>query len=325
MARLYIGRESLEITSHRFMKPNAVLATNCSLTFAAVLSVFIFGHRSISSVRSPSRMRTFQVNGQVRSIDPTEKTIRIAHEEIPNYMPAMTMSLPVKDVALLRNLGSGDSVEFELVVTSDDSWIARIEKISSDATLARSVANATASLDDLEGERVQKGELVPDFELTNQDGQPIRLSDFRGKAVVLTFIYTRCPLPNFCPLMSKNFADLQERLSKEFPNRYQLLSISIDPEFDQPGVLKQYAARYAADPKDWTFATGDAASINFVAGLLGLLFEKENGLISHDLRTALIGQDGRLVHLWKSNFWTPYEVQRRVRENLTGSEDVASQ
>jgi protein SCO1/2 len=305
------------------MRPTIVLATICALTLAAALSAVILGHRSVS-VRSSSRVQTFQVKGQIRSIVPTEKTIRIAHEEIPDYMPAMTMSLPVKDATLLRDLRIGDSVQFELMVTSDDSWIAGIEKIPSDATTTHPIAKATVSRDDLEAERVQKGELVPDFKLTNQDGQQIHLSDFRGKAVVLTFIYTRCPLPNFCPLMSKNFAELQQRLSKEFPNKYQLLTISMDPEFDQPEVLKEYAARYAADPKDWTFATGDAASIDFVAGLMGLFFEKEKGLISHDLRTALIGQDGRLVHLWKSNVWTPYEVQRRVRENLTGSEDIAS-
>jgi protein SCO1/2 len=306
------------------MKPKIVLALICAFTLAAALSALTLGHRNIASATSPGRVQAFEVKGQVRGIDQADKTIRIAHEEIPNYMPAMTMSLPVKDATLLKDLCSGDNVQFELLVTSDDSWIARIEKVPSDAPTTQTVAKATPSLGDLEAERIQTGEVVPDFKLTNQDGQPIRLSDFRGKAVVLSFIYTRCPLPNFCPLISKNFAELQERLSKEFPNKYQLLTITMDPEFDRPEVLKEYAARYEANPSDWTFATGDTATINFVAGLVGLYFEKENGLISHDLRTALIGQDGSLVHLWKSNVWTPYEVQRRVRENLTGSEDIAS-
>ncbi|MGN6553629.1 MAG: SCO family protein, partial [Verrucomicrobiota bacterium] len=140
----------------------------------------------------------------------------------------------------------------------------------------------------------------------------------RGKAVLLTFIYTRCPLPNFCPLMSKNFSQLEKRLSAEFTNRFQLLSVSMDPEFDRPAVLKEYASRYEANEKDWTFATGDAGQIEFVAGLMGLYYVRENGLISHDLRTALISPEGRLMHLWKSNVWTPYEVQRMVRETLAG-------
>jgi protein SCO1/2 len=215
-------------------------------------------------------------------------------------------------------------VQFELLVTDDDSWISHIEKIQSEVAAAQPATGTTRSLEELEAKRLRVGEVVPDFKLTDQDGRPIHLKDFRGKAVVLTFIYTRCPLPNFCPLMSKNFAELEQRLSKEFPNKYQLLSISMDPEFDRPEVLKEYAARYGADPKDWSFAAGDVGSLNFVAGLMGLYFEKENGLISHDLRTALIGPDGRLVQLWKSNVWTPYEVQRSVRETLTGHADVAS-
>jgi len=143
-------------------------------------------------------------------------------------------------------------------------------------------------------------------------------------AVLLTFIYTRCPLPNFCPLMSKNFSELEHRLGAKFTNRFKLLSVSIDPEFDTPEVLKAYASRYEARPGDWTFACGNADQIKFVADLMGLYYARENGLISHDVRTALIGPDGRLVHLWKSNVWTPYEVQRRVREILTGAKDFAA-
>lgn len=305
------------------MKPNVILSALCALTLVAVLSVVAL-HRHNSPTALPAGVKTFEVLGQIRSIDASNQTVRITHEEIPDYMPAMTMPFPVKDVALLKGLAAGDSVQFQLAVTDDDSWIARIEKIQTD-TPDKSVPaeQTTVSLQDREAERVQVGEIVPDFQLTDQNGHAVHLNDFRGKAVVLTFIYTRCPLPNFCPLMSKNFSQLEERLSKEFASRYQLLSISMDSEFDTPEVLKEYAARYNASAKDWTFATGDAEQIKFVAGLTGLYYVKENGLISHDLRTALIGPDGRLVHLWKSNVWTPYEVQRMVREALTEKKDVA--
>jgi protein SCO1/2 len=157
--------------------------------------------------------------------------------------------------------------------------------------------------------------MVPEFTLTDQNGRPIRLSDFRGKAVVLTFIYTRCPLPNFCPLMSKNFEALQERLSRAVPGKCHLLSVSIDPKFDTPEVLKGYAALYHADEKSWSFATGSEEQMNVVASMFGLVHEPESGMISHNLRTALIGDDGRLLHLWKSNVWTPYEVQRMLEES----------
>jgi protein SCO1/2 len=305
------------------MKPQIVLTALAALTFVAAFSAAAFRQRHPTLDRSPNQARTFQVHGQIRAIDAAAKTIRISHDAIQNYMPAMTMSLPVKDATLFKNLGVSDEVQFELVVTPDDSWISRIERIYSESTPLQA-GKPTRSPEDLEFESLRIGERVPDFEVTNQDGRKMHLADFRGQAVVLTFIYTRCPLPNFCPLMSKNFADLEQRLNKEFPGQFHLLSLSLDPEFDRPEVLKDYAARYQADPKDWSFVVADPDSLNLVAGLMGLYFEKQNGLISHDLRTALIGPDGRLVRLWKSNVWTAYEVQRSVRETLTGRPDVAS-
>src|SRR5262249_45419116 len=150
-------------------------------------------------------------------------------------------------------------------VTDDDSWISDIVKIMPERiTSANSGSEAVAS-GETSANELQKGEVVPDFQLIDQNGKPTRLSDFRGKPVVLTFIYTRCPLPNFCPLMSKNFHALQQRLEKEFPGRFQLLSVTIDPKFDRPEILKDYAGRYAANEKCWTFATGTQEQIDAVA------------------------------------------------------------
>ena len=167
--------------------------------------------------------------------------------------------------------------------------------------------------------RIEIGERVPDFTLTNQQGRAFRLADFRGKAVVLTFIYTRCPLPNYCPLMSKNFASLQKRFENEFPGRVELLSVSFDPQFDTPEVLREYAARFGAGAKNWTVATGSTEQVDFVTELFGLIREPAGGLINHDLRTALISPEGKLVQVWRSNVWTPYEVQRMVRETIDGN------
>jgi protein SCO1 len=306
------------------MKPKLVLFSSSALVLVAVIYALISGRQSPASATPPFKGQIFQVRGQVLGVSPADKTLRIAHEEIPDYMPAMTMSLPVKDPALLKKVSTGDEVQFELRVTSDDSWIEHVDRIKLEAAIAQAPTRQGPSQNDREMECLRSGELVPDFKFTNQDGQLVHLADFRGKAVIVSFIYTRCPLPNFCPLISKNFGELKERLGKEFPNQFQLISISLDPEFDRPEVLKDYGARYGAEAKDWSLANMDADSLTFVAGLMGLYFEKQNGTISHDLRTALIGPDGRLVHLWKSNVWTPYEVQRRVREVLTGHPDVAS-
>ncbi len=299
------------------MNAKWILALLSALTLMAVLCAVAFKRPGPLSPAKPVPTQTFQVRGQIRDLDISNQVIRIAHEEIPDYMPAMTMPLPVKDPALFNGLSKGDTVQFELAVTKDDSWISHIQRVRLEDPAA--VANLATNADYIrtnETERVQIGEAVPDFKLVDQDGKEIRLRDFRGRAVVLTFIYTRCPLPNFCPLMSKNFADLERRLSKEFPDQYQLLSITMDPTFDRPAVLKEYAARYEANTKHWSFATGDPQQIQSIARLTGLYYAWEGGLISHDLRTVLIGPDGRLAQVWKSNVWTPYEVQRFVAELL---------
>ena len=203
-----------------------------------------------------------------------------------------------------------DAVKFQLVVTKDDSWITQIEKLPGTPAIAATVGTPA------EAQQLEIGQTVPDFGLVDQNGHPFRLKDWRGKAVVLTFIYTRCPLPNYCPLMSRNFASLEERFAKECPGKVQLLSISFDPQHDTPALLKQYASAFQRDDKDWTFATGSVEQVDYVTGLFGLIREPANGFINHDLRTALISPDGKLVHVWRSNVWTPYEVDRFVQESL---------
>jgi protein SCO1 len=302
------------------MKTKVFFSLILALAAGAIAASMVLTHKSAAKAHSANAAaaRTFQVNGIVREITPATKTVRVAHEEIPNYMPAMTMPLQVKDAALLDGVRVGDEIHFELSVTDDDSWISHIEKIGSGNAAATAPAAASA-----ESTELRKGERVPDFALTDENGKPVHLSDFRGKAVVLTFIYTRCPLPNFCPLMSKNFQALQERLSKAFPRKCHLLSVSIDPKFDKPAVLKGYASLYQADSQSWSFATGSEEQINEVASSFGLVHEPEGGIISHNLRTALISPDGHLVHLWKSNVWTPYEVHRMIEESVFNSPAVA--
>jgi protein SCO1/2 len=312
--------EPLEIEQNRFMKTKVFFSLIIALAAGAIASSLALTRRSAATARAgkAAATRTFQVNGRVREITPATKTVSVAHEAIPDYMPAMTMPLQVKDAALLDGLRAGDEIHFELSVTDDDSWISHLEKIGSGNSGATDLAPVSAAPEEL-----RKGDLVPDFALTDENGKSVRLSDFRGQAVVLTFIYTRCPLPNFCPLMSKNFQALQERLSKAFPGKCRLLSVSIDPKFDRPEVLKGYAALYQADSRCWSFATGTEEQINEIASAFGLVHEQEGGMISHNLRSALISPDRHLVHLWKSNVWTPYEVHRMIEESVFNSTAVA--
>ncbi len=263
--------------------------------------------------------REFSVQGVVRGVEPESATVHIAHENIPGFMPAMTMPFTVKDPGLLNGLARGQTVRFRLHVDRDSAWIDEIE------TVAKPAAETSRdNVPEPDASRVEVGRLVPDFVLRDQEGKDFRLSDWRGKAVLVTFIYTRCPIPNFCPLMSKNFAALQERLNRECPGRFHLLSVSFDPEYDRPEVLKDYASRFSTDPKTWTFACGSKEQVGRVTGLFGLVHEPENGTILHDLRTALISPEGRLVHVWRSNAWTPYEVDRMLRETLVRPGDLAT-
>ena len=288
----------------------AVLAL-AAVTLGAIATGTMLVHSRQSAPVAPTE-RLFQVKGQVQDVDAPAKTIRIAHEDIPGFMPAMEMPFAVKDASLLNGLKSGDQIQFRLVVTKDDSWITAIQKLAhqpeSSPSDKRSSIPAAAAL--------EPGAQVPDFTLLDQEGRTIHLRDFRGKAVVLTFIYTRCPLPNYCPLMSKNFSDLQERFRKACPGKVQLLSVSFDPDFDTPATLSRYAAAFQHGDKDWLFACGSHEQVDRVTAMFGLVREPAQGFINHDLRTALISPSGKLVHIWRSNFWTPYEVERMTREAL---------
>jgi protein SCO1/2 len=206
------------------MKPKLLFSILCAFTLCASICGFVLNRRSQLSTAATSVCRVFQVRGEVRALDIPNKTVRVAREEIPGYMPAMTMPLPVKDVSLLMHLNAGDPVQFELSVTENDSWISGISKIALDGAGKPVVSNINGvNVSDL-NEELQKGEVVPDFELTDQNGRNLRLSSLHGKIVLLTFVYTRCPLPNFCPLMSHNFQSLQQRLEKAYPGKFHLIT-----------------------------------------------------------------------------------------------------
>jgi len=294
------------------MKTRTILITFTALTLAVVVSAIAI-HRQVPASKlalEQAGEQSFDVKGRVISIDPGGKTVHIAHEDIPDFMPAMTMPFTIQHPEQAADLAPGDAVEFHLVVTKDDSWISSIDKISS-APVSTHVATAAPNTD-----RVEIGETVPNFDLVDQTGAPLRLSDYHGSAVLVTFIYTRCPLPNFCPLMSTRFSELQDKLIKKYPGKVHLISVSFDPQFDTPSVMKEYGKHFAARTKTWSLATGTQAQVDRVAGLFGLIKEKEANGYTHDLRTALISPSGKLVHIWRSNVWTPDEVESMLGDVL---------
>jgi protein SCO1/2 len=162
-----------------------------------------------------------------------------------------------------------------------------------------------------------EGDRVPAFTLAqNQNGKPVQLSDYRGDVLAMTFIYTSCPIPDYCPLMSRNFAQLQDLLPARLTNGRtpdaELLSVSFDPKTDTPQVLRDYAGRYTDDLSNWTFATGTPKQVQHVTGLFGVFTEQQEGQITHSLRTVVIGPEGRVRELRRGNDWTPQAVLEAI-------------
>lgn len=299
------------------MKTKWIVAMFCSLTLLAVAAGVVLSKNQPKTAPVSPAVQHFQVNGVVRGLEADGKTILIQHEDIPGFMPAMTMPFSLHGIHG-NEFAPGDHVRFELTVTKDDSWISRIEKLKTLNALATGSARAP------EEKQLEPGDVVPDVTLTDQNGKTFHLADFRGKAVLVTFVYTRCPLPNYCPLMSRNFSTLQEQLSKEFAGRFHLVSISFDADHDTPPVMKSYAQAFTKDETSWTFASGNKQQILSAASEFGLVYLPEAGSFTHDLRTALIGPDGKLIHIWRSNVWTPNEIEARVAEVLRAKSTLAS-
>lgn len=254
---------------------------------------------------------TFNLRGQVISIDHTRHRIVIDHEEIPNYMMAMTMPFKVKDTTLLYNVEPGDSVQGTLAVSRSESWLETL------AVIGQGAPPPEVTAEDIMFRRVYKtGDLLPDFSFVNQQGTRIRFSDYHGKVVAITFIYSRCPLPDFCIRMSNYFAQIQKALSRDrsLEGRWHLITISFDPKFDTPAVLQAYGRSYNADFKTWDFATDSMKSIQKIADGLGLVQQDdEGGLISHNLRTAVLDSQGRLADVLIGNEWKPKELEEMIR------------
>jgi protein SCO1/2 len=242
--------------------------------------------------------RDFPLRGVVVALDPDTARVTVRHEAIPDFMPAMTMPLTLADPAQLADLAPGDTITATLRVDATGSRLHDVEVTGLPAE-PPPVAPAIPLL--------QPGDLVPDITLTTQDGQSLTLSDLRGKVVILTFIYTRCPLPEFCPRQDAQFAELARRVAQvpARADRVRLLSISMDPEHDTPEVLRRHASLRGAKPPLWTFAVASHEALGTFGPPFGLVYSSSTaGEIIHSLSTAMIGTDGRLIRLERGEHWT---------------------
>jgi protein SCO1 len=257
-----------------------------------------------------SSPRHYSLRGRVLAT--TEDQITVNHEEIRGFMPAMTMPYTVKDPALLKPVQTGDVITADLIVDRDKNyWLEHV--VVADRSGRDSLPSITT-------DELEPGAVIPDVKLINQDGKTIHLGDFNGKAVLLTFIYTRCPFANFCPLLSNEFASLRREMQKT-PGDYErthFVSVSLDPKWDTPPVMRQYGLEYLhGDPAGfgyWDFVATSPADLKSLANAFNLTYFEKDNQITHSLRTVLLATDGTVAKVWSGNQWRKQEILDSLRQ-----------
>jgi protein SCO1 len=257
---------------------------------------------AIACTRLPEP-KQYQLTGQVLVVKADGTELVIHHDEVKGFMASMTMPFRLKDPALATGRLPGDLVRATLMVTDEEAWLSTVEK------------TGWAPLPDRQGpappalELLKPGDAVPDETLIDQDGRAFRVSSLRGAAVLLTFIYTRCPYPDFCPRMDAYFSAVQKAVKDgRLRGSTRLVSVSFDPDFDTPAALRAHASRAGADRAIWTFATAPRTRVEAWGARLGLSVIRDEGNpadITHNLRTAVFDRHGRLVIILDGNRWTP--------------------
>jgi protein SCO1 len=277
--------------------------------FVAALAVACNKPSSPTPAATPSQTpaaKRYHLTGRVRSTDKRANAVNIDGDAIPGFMDAMTMPYTVKDLTLLDKLTPGDQITADVVVQGDDSWIENVVVTGHTSAPPKPITELHIPA---------PGDEAPDFKLVNQDNHQISLRQYRGRTLLLTFIYTQCPFPDFCPRLSRQFAEINRQLQSN-PALYantHLLSISFDPEHDTPKALRAYAFSVAGSKdaklfQHWEFAVPKAADLPAIATFFGLAYEKEGVVINHSLSTAVIAPDGRIFKWYTDADWLPADI-----------------
>jgi len=264
---------------------------------------------------SPPAVKHYKLDGKVVSIDKQSQSVVVDAKDIPGFMPAMAMPYKVKDPVILDQLLPGDLIQGDLVVQTPDYWLETV-RVTQHAT--GSAANSAA------GTHIpSRGDVVPNFSLTNQSNRRISLRQYRGQVLVLTFIYTRCPFPDYCPRITHLFSELNRQLLADagLKAKTHLLSVSFDPEHDTAAVLHDYAfsqlgTKETALFRHWEFAVPSAEELPSMANFFGFTYVADQGMITHSLSTAVIDPDGRIFSWYHSSDWQVGDLTRDVAAAL---------
>jgi protein SCO1 len=276
------------------------------LLVAMAVTVTLARTRRAAAVESG--VRTFTVTGVVTA-PIADGRVMVAHEDIAGYMPAMTMPFAL-DPDAPAALAAGDRVRFTLTVGSDSARAGGFHVTGNDP----SVAAALRAPAPARPARLRTGDALPAFSLTTHEGRPFTPAELRGRRTVVTFVFTRCPVPEFCPLLVQRFQQLQRTAAADPALRdVRLVAVTLDPAFDTPAVLSAYATAMRADPARWQFVTGAPDQIARLTSGFAVHVERNGVLLDHTLATAVIGRDGRIVEIWRGNRWKVDEVVGLLR------------
>ena len=289
------------------------LFTRANAVFFLVVVIVLSGCAKRPNVKH------YALHGKIMSVDKLGHELIIDSDAIPGFMQAMTMGYPVADNAMLLEVNPGDEIKADLAVSEQRVAIEQL-------TVVQKAAPGTLPNPTKPMHVPQIGESVPNFVLTNQNGRRIHLNDFRGKTLLVTFFYTRCPLNDFCPRMNGNFAALDKTLAKnpEVYAKTHLLSISFDPQHDTPKVLRSYGGAYTEryskeDFKHWEFATAPESEMKKLADFFGVYYQPDGQQIVHSLSTAVITPEGEIQAWYPGNHWKPQDLMAPITAALTAS------
>jgi len=264
-----------------------------------------------TSIAGCARHDRYQLQGQIVAVDPARQELTIKHDDIKGFMPAMTMPYKVKRASMMSGKSVGDLVTATLEIEDSLGYLTSIEVTGHAALKEPPPSPARYDL-------LAPGDAVPEITFADQDGHERHLADWRGRALAVTFIYTRCPLPDFCPLLDRQFESIQKVMQQDpsLRERAHLVSVTFDPTFDTPAVLKLHAARASAQADDWSFVTGDPDDLTRFASRFGISVlrdEPQAAEIVHNLRTAVIDRDGRLTTIFPGSDWDAKDLLKEIR------------
>lgn len=284
---------------------------------ARYLPLFIFAAATLPVFAA----QRYQATGMTISVDPAKQSVTISHQNIPGYMDAMVMAFHVKDAAQLKGVAAGSKVEFTLVVDKNSSWIEQLHTVGfwtadRDPEQAHRLSLIESILNKSAANQIAIGQPVPDFSLIDQDKRPTALSRFSGKVVALNFVYTRCPLPDYCFRLSNNLAQVQKRFPAQMGRDLILLTITFDPVHDTPETMAKYAHIWNADLKAWHFLTGPLADVQRICNLFGVAAWQDEGILTHSLHTVIIDRHGKLAANIEGNSYSAKQLGDLIEEVL---------